>query len=64
MNFSKIARIIPDIEKNNTSKKLLSLTGILTHDDITAKSFRAFKVKYEYHQEVYVILEKYYGKKI
>ena len=35
-----------------------------THDDITAKSIsKAFKVKYEYHEEAYSILEKYYGKK-
>jgi molybdenum cofactor synthesis domain-containing protein len=35
-----------------------------THDDITAKSIsKAFKVKYEYHQEAYGILEQYYGKK-
>ena len=35
-----------------------------THDDITAKSIsKAFKVKYEYHEEAYAILEKYYGKK-
>ena len=35
-----------------------------THDDITAKSIsKAFKVKYEYLEEAYAILEKYYGKK-
>jgi molybdopterin-biosynthesis enzyme MoeA-like protein len=35
-----------------------------THDDITAQSIsKAFKVKYEYHEEAYAILEKYYGKK-
>ena len=35
-----------------------------THDDITAQSIsKAFKVKYEFHQEAYGILEKYYGKK-
>ena len=35
-----------------------------THDDITAASIsKAFKLKYEYHQEAYKILEKYYGKK-
>ena len=33
-----------------------------THDDITAKSIsKAFKVKYEYHEEAFKILEKYYG---
>ena len=33
-----------------------------THDDITAKSIsKAFKVKYEYHEEAFEILEKYYG---
>ena len=66
-------RIIPDIQseiiKNvlNLSKKFnyLFTTGGIgpTHDDITAASIsKAFKVKYEYHQEAYNILEKYYGK--
>tara|TARA_B100000963_G_scaffold359287_1_gene386142 strand:+ start:913 stop:1662 length:750 start_codon:yes stop_codon:yes gene_type:complete len=70
----KEARIIPDIEKTIVdnvlilSKKFnyLFTTGGIgpTHDDITAKSIsKAFKVKYEYHQEAYAILEKYYGKK-
>tara|TARA_B100000575_G_C22952118_1_gene550623 strand:- start:138 stop:887 length:750 start_codon:yes stop_codon:yes gene_type:complete len=66
-------RIIPDIEKiivenvRTLSKKFnyLFTTGGIgpTHDDITAKSIsKAFKVRYEYHQEAYKILEKYYGK--
>lgn len=67
-------RIIPDIEKiiiENVvllSKKFnyVFTTGGIgpTHDDITAQSIaRAFRLKYEYHQEAYGILEKYYGKK-
>ena len=67
-------RIIPDDEKEIVknililSKKFnyVFTTGGIgpTHDDITAKSIsRAFKVKYEYHDEAYAILEKYYGKK-
>ena len=67
-------RIIPD-EENIIAKNILSLskkfnyvftTGGIgpTHDDITAKSIsKAFKIKYEYHEEAYAILEKYYGKK-
>ena len=67
-------RIIPDNEKI-IIKNILALskkfnyvftTGGIgpTHDDITAKSIsKAFKVKYEYHEEAYAILEKYYGKK-
>tara|TARA_B100001063_G_scaffold205027_1_gene199772 strand:+ start:1974 stop:2732 length:759 start_codon:yes stop_codon:yes gene_type:complete len=67
-------RIIPDQEKIIV-KNILSLskkfnyvftTGGIgpTHDDITAKSIaKAFNVKYEFHKEAYVILEKYYGKK-
>ena len=73
-NFSKEVRIIPDEEKiivKNIlflSKKFnyVFTTGGIgpTHDDITAKSIsKAFKVKYEYHDEAYAILEKYYGKK-
>ena len=32
-----------------------------THDDITSKSVaKAFKMKYGFHKEAYVILEKYY----
>ena len=67
-------RIIPDVEKiiiNNIlslSKrfKYIFTTGGIgpTHDDITAKSIsKAFKVKYEFHNEAYKILENYYGKK-
>ena len=67
-------RIIPDNENTIVKNiKLLSksfnyvfTTGGIgpTHDDITAKSIsKAFKVKYEYHNEAYGILEKYYGKK-
>jgi len=66
-------RIIPDVEKiiiKNVlllSKKFnyLFTTGGIgpTHDDITAQSIaKAFRLKYEYHQEAYGILEKYYGK--
>ena len=66
-------RVIPDIEKTivNTLNVLrkendyVFTTGGIgpTHDDITAKSIaRAFKVKYEFHNEAYEILEKYYGK--
>ncbi|MDC0938035.1 molybdopterin-binding protein [Pelagibacteraceae bacterium] len=67
-------RIIPDVEivivKNilDLSKKFnyVFTTGGIgpTHDDITALSIsKAFKVKYEYHNEAYKILERYYGKK-
>ena len=67
-------RIIPDVEKiiiENVlllSKKFnyLFTTGGIgpTHDDITAQSIsKAFRLKYEIHQEAYGILEKYYGKK-
>ena len=70
----KEVRIIPDIEKIivqnvlQLSKKFhyVFTTGGIgpTHDDITAQSIsKAFKVKYEYHQEAYNILENYYGKK-
>ena len=70
----KEVRIIPD-EETIIVKNILYLskkfnyvftTGGIgpTHDDITAKSIsKAFKVKYEYHEEAYAILEKYYGKK-
>jgi len=67
-------RIIPDVEKviiENVlllSKKFnyLFTTGGIgpTHDDITAQSIsKAFRLKYEFHQEAYRILENYYGKK-
>ena len=67
-------RIIPDNEKIivqnilHLSKKFkyVFTTGGIgpTHDDITAQSIsKAFKVKYEYHKEAYLILEKYYGKR-
>ena len=66
-------RVIPDEEKIiiknilDLSKKFnyVFTTGGIgpTHDDITAKSIsKAFKVKYEYHKEAFLILEKYYGK--
>ena len=70
----KEVRIIPD-EENIIVKNVLTLskkfnyvftTGGIgpTHDDITAKSIsKAFKTKYEFHEEAYAILEKYYGKK-
>ena len=67
-------RIIPDVQKTIAENVLLLskkfnyvfTTGGIgpTHDDITAKSIaKAFRVKYEIHQEAYQILEKYYGKK-
>ena len=66
-------RIIPDEEKiiienvRLLSKKFnyVFTTGGIgpTHDDITAQSIaKAFRLKYEFHQEAYRILEKYYGK--
>jgi len=67
-------RIIPDLEKKiilnirDMSKKFnyVFTTGGIgpTHDDITALSIsKAFKVKYGFNDEAYLILEKYYGKK-
>ena len=67
-------RIIPDVEKtiilnildlSNKFNYVFTTGGIgPTHDDITAQSIsKAFKVKYEYHKEAFMILEKYYGKK-
>ena len=67
-------RVIPDNEKkiiNNISNLRKSFNYVFTtggigptHDDITAQSIaKAFKVKYEFHNEAYSILEKYYGKK-
>ena len=67
-------RIIPDIEKTIINNVLLLsknfsylfTTGGIgpTHDDITASSIsKAFKVKYEIHNEAYKILTNYYGKK-
>ncbi len=72
INVSEV-RVIPDLEKtiiktiNELRKycKYIFTTGGIgpTHDDITAKSIsKAFKVKYEYHQEAFKILENYYGK--
>jgi len=66
-------RIIPDIEKTivknilDMSKKFnyVFTTGGIgpTHDDITAQSIsKAFKVRYEFHNEAFKILENYYGK--
>jgi molybdenum cofactor synthesis domain-containing protein len=66
-------RIIPDIEKKiiynildlNKKFNYTFTTGGIgpTHDDITALSIaKAFKVKYEFNKEAYLILEKYYGK--
>ncbi len=68
----KEVRIVPDLEKIiiknilDFSKKFnyVFTTGGIgpTHDDITAQSLsKAFKVKYEYHQEAFQILENYYG---
>ncbi len=67
-------RIIPDVEKviikniQKLSKEFnyVFTTGGIgpTHDDITAISIsKAFKLKYEYNEEAYKILENYYGKK-
>jgi molybdenum cofactor synthesis domain-containing protein len=67
-------RIIPDIEKIimtnilDLSKKFkyVFTTGGIgpTHDDITASSVsKAFKKKYSFNKEAYLILENYYGKK-
>jgi len=67
-------RIIPDVSKiiienilylSKKFKYVFTTGGIgPTHDDITAQSIsKAFKLRYEYHKEAYVILEKYYGKK-
>ena len=64
-------RIIPDIEEtiidtvNLLRKKndYVFTTGGIgpTHDDITAESIsKAFKVKYEIHNEAFKILESYY----
>jgi len=66
-------RIIPDIEKKiifnilDLSKKFkyVFTTGGIgpTHDDITSLSIsKAFKVKYEFNNQAYSILESYYGK--
>ena len=66
-------RIIPDTDKTiifnvlDMSKKFkyVFTTGGIgpTHDDITALSIsKAFKVKYGFNKEAYLILEKYYGK--
>ena len=67
-------RIIPDIQKKiisnvlDLSKKFTYVftTGGIgpTHDDITALSVsKAFRVKYDFNEEAYSILENYYGKK-
>ena len=67
-------RIIPDIEKKivsnilELSKKFTYVftTGGIgpTHDDITALSIsRAFKLKYDFNNKAYSILENYYGEK-
>ena len=66
-------RIIPDIENiiiNNIqtlSKKYnyVFTTGGIgpTHDDITSESIsKAFKIKYQFNNNAYKILENYYGK--
>ena len=67
-------RIVPDIEKK-IMKDILDLsksynyvltTGGIgpTHDDITSRSIsKAFKKRYSYNKEAFVILKKYYGKK-
>ncbi|MDA9092181.1 molybdopterin-binding protein [Pelagibacteraceae bacterium] len=66
-------RIIPDLEKKiitnilDLSKKFkyVFTTGGIgpTHDDITALSVsKAFKLKYVFNKQAYLILEDYYGK--
>ena len=66
-------RIVQDVEKKiiynvtDLRKKFnyVFTTGGIgpTHDDITTLSIsKAFKVKYEFNNEAYEILEKYYGK--
>jgi len=66
-------RVIPDKKKTivenvnllrNKYQYVFTTGGIgPTHDDITSESVaRAFRRKYEYHQEAYKILEKYYEK--
>ena len=70
----KEVRIIPDVEKiivkniitlSKTFNYVFTTGGIgPTHDDITAQSIaKAFKLKYEFHNEAFKILENYYGKK-
>ncbi len=70
----KEVRIIPDVEKvivkniitlSKTFNYVFTTGGIgPTHDDITAQSIaKAFKLKYEFHNEAFRILENYYGKK-
>ena len=70
----KEVRIIPDVEKiivkniitlSKTFNYVFTTGGIgPTHDDITAQSIaKAFKIKYEFHNEAFKILENYYGKK-
>ena len=62
----KAAEIVDAVKWLSSKYDYLFTSGGIgpTHDDITAKSIsKAFKVKYEYHQEAYAILEKYYGKK-
>ena len=67
-------RIIPDTQKKIISNildlskrfKYVFTTGGIgpTHDDITALSVsKAFKVKYNFNKEAYLILEDYYGKR-
>ena len=67
------ARIISDDEKiiiknvNELRKRFnyVFTTGGIgpTHDDITTESVaKAFNLKYEYHNEAYSLLEKYYSK--
>jgi len=66
-------RVIPDIEKSiiNTINEVrknfnyVFTTGGIgpTHDDITSKSIaKAFNLSFGYHEEAYILLEKYYGK--
>ncbi len=67
-------RIVPDVEKKiikdildlSKSYNYVLTTGGIgpTHDDITSRSIsKAFKKRYSYNKEAFVILKKYYGKK-
>ena len=53
------------IELKNKYKYVFTTGGIgPTHDDITSKSIaKAFGLKYDFHEEAYDILEKYYKPK-
>tara|TARA_B100000029_G_scaffold104363_1_gene94904 strand:+ start:1435 stop:2187 length:753 start_codon:yes stop_codon:yes gene_type:complete len=59
-NEEDIVRCINEVK--NKFKYVFTTGGIgPTHDDITSKSIaKAFNLKYGFHKEAYVILEKYY----